>query len=171
MKLKMKLVTPLLALKVTPMASAIAGNLYLKHNFIQIASTNLSPIDIFKKDLSFWTSGGNEGALCEAEQAFTWCSLGNRVQRSDVSLKWMDVSKQPLVTERCITLETKADGVGYGLSFSECAAATKSVLCEVNIYYSILYLFLFLCDAAHLRKCFLPSNLQRQCMKNIKLSS
>jgi hypothetical protein len=79
----------------------------------------------FKNDLTFWTSGAIE---CGPGQAQIWCSLGTQVQRSDVT--WVDASKQPSATERCVTLQTKADG-NFRLDYSQCSA-TKSVLCEVN---------------------------------------
>lgn len=48
----------------------------------------------FKTDLSVRTSG----ALCEKNQAHTWCSLGN--QRSDVDSTWTDASKKLLTSAR-----------------------------------------------------------------------
>jgi hypothetical protein len=79
--------------------------------------------------MNFWTLGANEGDKCELEQAHTWCSLGTRVQRKDVNVTWADVTKLPSATERCVTLQTKANG-SFGLEYSECRT-TKSVLCEV----------------------------------------
>jgi hypothetical protein len=79
--------------------------------------------------MEFWTSGANEGELCELDQAHTWCSLGTRVQRKDVGVAWTDASKQPAATERCVTLQTRSNG-SFGLNYSQCNA-TKSVLCEV----------------------------------------
>jgi hypothetical protein len=60
--------------------------------------------------------------------------MGTQVQRSQRSdVMMVDVSKPQSLTERCVTLETKADGKN-GLGFSECSAA-HSVLCEVNDYF------------------------------------
>jgi ribosomal protein S12 methylthiotransferase accessory factor YcaO len=80
--------------------------------------------------MEFWTSGANEGDMCELEQAHTWCALGTRVQRKDVGVPWTDVTKQPSATERCVTLQTKNDG-SFGLGNTNCDS-TKSVLCEVE---------------------------------------
>jgi hypothetical protein len=81
--------------------------------------------------VEFWTSGANEGELCELDQAHTWCSSATRVQRSDVGVAWMNASTQPSATERCVTLQTKVDGK-FGLKYSQCNI-TKSVMCEVAL--------------------------------------
>ena len=115
--------------------------------------------------MEFWTSGANEGELCELDQAHTWCSLGTRVKRKDVGVVWTDASKQPAATERCVTLQTRTNG-SFGLNYSQCNA-TKSVLCEVyaSIGSPCLCLILFSSCAAQLRERFLPSNVQRRCMQ------
>jgi len=84
--------------------------------------------------LSFWTPE----AFCASDQAHTWCSLGTQVQRTDVGFAWVDASKQPVASENCVTLQTKADG-SFGLDYSQCSSA-KSVLCEVNNYFALILL-------------------------------
>jgi len=85
----------------------------------------------FKNDLIFWTSGANE---CEPRQANIWCSLDTQLERSNVT--WMDVTKQPLATERSITLKTNANG-NFGLEYSQFMSAANSILCEVkNAFFS-----------------------------------
>jgi hypothetical protein len=113
--------------------------------------------------LNFWTSGANEGDKCELEQAHTWCSLGTRVQRKDVNVTWVDATKLPSATERCVTMQTKAGG-NFGLDNSECSVA-KSVLCEVMKCFTLHPVFpLFISVAAELRESFMPSSMQRQRM-------
>jgi len=130
--LKMKLWTPLLiASKISPIMAAISGNfefIALQYAYILVFYFPIITGKL-KQSLSFWTSGANEGEKCEMDQPHTWCTLGTRFQRSDVSATWTNASKRPSDTERCVTLESKADG-SFGLDFSQCSS-TKSVLCEV----------------------------------------
>jgi hypothetical protein len=93
----------------------------------------------FKNDLIFWTSGANE---CEPRQANIWCYPNTQLGRSNVT--WMDVTKQPLATERSITLQTNANG-NFGLEYSQFMSAANSILCEVkNAFFLFSSILIFL---------------------------
>jgi len=112
------------------MVSKISG---IIHTAVKCFQTNNFEMEIatatYRKSFDFWTSGANEGEYCDTEKVYSWCSNGKRVRKQDISVNWVDGTKEPTSAERCLTLKTKdADS---SLAFTECGSK-RSLLCEVR---------------------------------------
>jgi len=85
-------------------------------------------------ETSVWTSGSNEGNLCDTERTYAWCATGALISPAEVNRteNWVDVpdaAKAP--SQRCLLLTATAAKVG--LSHSGCEEK-RPFLCEVNKY-------------------------------------
>jgi len=86
----------------------------------------------YNKSFDFWTSGANEGEYCDSEKVYSWCSNGKRFRKQDISLNWVDGTKEPSPAERCLALKTK--DADFSLDFAECGSK-RSLLCEVHMQF------------------------------------
>jgi len=84
----------------------------------------------YKKALEFWTAGANEGEFCDEEKVYSWCPSDKRVRRTEINTTWVNPSREPTSSERCLSLQMKVDAK-YGLSFSNCTSKF-SAICEVG---------------------------------------
>jgi len=109
------------------MVSKIAGN-FVTSSFRKHGLKLSSFTGNFGKSYDFWTSGANEGEFCDSEKVYSWCSNGKRVRRQEISMNWVDGTKEPSPAERCLALKTK--DADFGLDFVECGSK-RSLLCEV----------------------------------------
>jgi len=124
-KLNMSLITAENATNVKSMVSKISG----KIEFFNQKNLNKNISSALGATFDFWTSGANEGEFCDVEMVYSWCTSGVRVRRQDIAAKWVNLSKQPAPTERCLTFHTKDSD--FGLDFSTCASK-YSLVCEVR---------------------------------------
>jgi len=69
------------------------------------------------------------------EKVYSWCSVGKRERKQDMALSWVSASKEPLTSERCLSLELK--DAKFDLDFTECGKQL-AYICEVYILYSAL---------------------------------
>jgi hypothetical protein len=82
-----------------------------------------------KVPTGFWTCGANEGERCDVDQLYvSWCALGTRVKRQEISLPWAD-GIPPAANERCLALNIKESK--FALDYVECNAE-KYAVCEVK---------------------------------------
>jgi len=116
----------------------------------------------FSKTLEFWTSGANEGEYCDTEKVYSWCSMEKRVRRQEISANWMDATKEPTASERCLSLQLK--DAKYGLGFSNCGSK-HSIICEVGQFIpgKAKLLVLIKMPTAKMQQCHLSINLQSRC--------
>jgi len=84
---------------------------------------------------SIWTSGSSEGASCDIERNFIWCSTGTLLKETDVinTDNWIySIPDGNASDEKCLVLNYDADTSRAALQRSKCQG-NMPFLCKVKI--------------------------------------
>jgi hypothetical protein len=90
---------------------------------------------------SVWTSGSSEGALCDIERKFMWCSTGTLLSEVDVNNtdNWISTNRIPdgnASDEKCLVLDYGAVTNKAALQRSTCQG-NMSFLCKVKFSFYV----------------------------------